>query len=168
MMSNGWSRGYSLLEAIVALLVLLIGLLGTMALMAKSMEVEQRNSMFKVALNILTHSAERISGFGFTKLLNGLPSDYVENYGNLDQTYRNAVSGVDTTCSSPYEECGYKGYSIIQKIGSDNVTRYFIEKLMLDYNYIGLATLMRCKASVYWTDRGINRKKEVVFYVRKR
>jgi len=159
--------GFSLIEVMIAMVILLVGLLAFLSLQITAIRVNENNRKFLIAQDTSSREIEAAKALGYrgiktsTNLINNLA--YKAGFGALDTKYQ--LTGIDQTCSSPFNYCVYKGITVTKKVGSQSPDYNYTVKLSVETNYLSYPVLERCEMAIYWEAGGQLKTTTVVFFV---
>ncbi|HDL19700.1 MAG TPA: prepilin-type N-terminal cleavage/methylation domain-containing protein [Nitrospirae bacterium] len=159
--------GFSLIEVMIAMVILLVGLLAFLSLQITAIRVNENNRKFLIAQDTSSREIEAAKALGYrgiktsTNLINNMA--YKAAFGTLDAKYQ--LTGIDQTCSSPFNYCIYKGITVTKKVGSQYSDYNYTVKLSVDTDYLSYPVLERCEMAIYWEAGGRLKTTSIVFFV---
>jgi Tfp pilus assembly protein PilV len=161
-------KGLTLIELMIAVVVLMVGLLGFLGLQITAITVNEANKRLLVATEAALQEIEAVKTTGYEGLKNqntNLISNqsYFNSLSSLPADYQ--MTGIDTSCGSPYDYCVYKGVAITKTVNNNTVTYYNTLKLSVQVNYLNYPTLEKCQMRVSWQYKGELKSMNYMFYV---
>ncbi|MFN3479295.1 MAG: prepilin-type N-terminal cleavage/methylation domain-containing protein [Thermodesulfovibrionales bacterium] len=161
-----FKEGFTLIEVMVAIVILLVGLLGLMNLQITAIQVNEANKRLIIAKEVATGEIERVKLIGYTGLrtntLLTTAMGYKASLGGLDSKYQ--ISGIDTSCGSPFTYCVYKGVTVTKNINGRSVDYDHTLKLSVIANYLSYPVLERCEMNINWISGGKLKTLTFVFF----
>ncbi len=159
--------GFTLIEVMIAMVILLVGLLAFLSLQITAIRVNENNRKFLIAQDTSSREIEAAKAIGYrgiktsTNLINNMA--YKAGLGSLDTKYQ--LTGIDQTCSSPFNYCVYKGITVTKQVGNQYPDYNYTVKLSVDTDYLSYPVLERCEMAIYWEAGGQLKTTTVVFFV---
>lgn len=165
------AAGFTLIETLVSMALLTIGLVAMFELQVVALKTNDINKRYLIAQDVVSHEIESVKTVGYIALktdtvlvtLLSAAEPYSQTFTGLPGNYQ--ISGVDTTCGTPWDYCVYKGLSIPKTVGGITVNYDYTVKLSVNPDYLSYPTLAEGAMEVYWMARGQLKKMNIAFFV---